>query len=560
MPGARIASQGTVQRQTARDSVVNRWTLSSAGAAFLILMPVASVLLIALSAKEPVWGHLANTVLPDALASTLILMTGAALLAALIGTLAAWLVTMYRFPGRDAADKLLVLPLAIPVYIAAYAYTDLLDYAGPIQSGLRAAFAWKSAGDYVFPDIRSTGGAVWIFALSLYPYVYLSARASFEQQSVCALEVARTLGCSPLETFWRVALPMARPAIAAGVSLVLMEALNDLGAVQYLGVETLSASIYATWMQRSNLAGAAQLAIVMLLMIAVLLVAERWARSLGLSQPPAGRYRPITFQDLSGIRGALALLAAVTPFLFGFAVPFLVLARHFIRHAGVTDFAGYFSAAMNSVLLALWVSAATLAIALTLAYALRFDRKSIAKPFVAVAGLGYAVPGTVLAVGLLSPLASFDNGIDAAMRGSLGISTGLLLSGSLFAVTLALVIRFLTIALGQVNAGLSGVSANIDAAAKTLGTASSGELFRLHLPALKPALGAAVLLVFVDTIKELPATLLLRPFNFETLATRIYSLTATEQFEEAAVGAVAIVVIGLLPVLFLHQTLRRGGS
>lgn len=536
----------------------DRWAWTAVTAAALLALPILSIIWLAVSATESNWPHLIATVLPSAFKNTVLLLSGASVLALAIGTTTAWLVTMFRFPGRDLADRLLVLPLAMPVYIVAYAYVDLLDFAGPIQSGLRAAFGPQNAVVASIPDIRSLGGAIIIFALALYPYVYLTARASFVQQSVCALEVARTLGQTAAGTFWSVALPMARPALAAGALLVMMECLNDLGAVQYLGVETLSASIYATWMQRSNLPGAAQLALVMLAMIVALLVGERLARGNAGFHHTTGRYRAIPFETLTGGKAVAALAFVTLPVLLGFAVPFVVLILRALSRIGVFDTTGFLTAAGNSLLLSAMVSLAAVALALLFTYAARLHRSMATLLASRMSSFGYALPGTVLAIGLLAPLAAFDNGLDAWMRSTFAVSTGLLLSGSLFAVTAALVIRFLAVAISSIDAGLERISPNIDAAAKALGTRSSAALRMIHLPMLKPALGAAALLVFVDTMKELPATLLLRPFNFETLATRMYALTAAEQFEEAAVGAVAIVLIGLIPVLLLHRAVAAG--
>ena len=536
----------------------DRWAVVAVFAASLLALPILSVAWIAVSATDNIWPHLVATVLPHALSNTVLLLAGTGALTLVIGTLTAWLVTMFRFPGREIADRLLVLPMAMPVYIVAYAYVDLLDYAGPAQTGLRETFGATSIFAHIVPDIRSLSGAILLFSLVLYPYVYLSARASFIQQSVCALEVARTLGRTAAATFWAVAVPMARPALVAGVTLVMMECLNDLGAVQYLGVETLSASIYATWTQRSNLPGAAQLSLVLLILVVALLVSERRLRGEAAFHASTGRYRAIPFEMLEGWRAAAALACVTVPVILGFAVPFAVLLKQAIAHFRSLDSIAFLISARNSLILAFLTSVAAVALALLFAYAARLHHSRTTTLASRISGLGYALPGTVLAIGLMAPLAAFDNTIDSWMRAHAGISTGLLLSGSLFAVTLALVIRFLAVALGTVESGLARISPNIDAAAKTLGAGSTSALRRIHLPMLKPAIGAAALLVFVDAMKELPATLLLRPFNFETLATRIYSLTAAEQFEEAAIGAVAIVIIGLIPVLRLHRAIAGG--
>ncbi len=534
------------------------WSAGALLFAGVFALPVIAVVLLALAPSDDIWAHLSSTLLPTALSNTTLLLAGAGFATLVIGTASAWLVTMYRFPGRTLADRLLVLPLAMPAYIVAYAYAELFDYAGPVQSGLRAAFGFRSPADYYFPDIRSLGGAIVVFTAVLYPYVYLTARASFVQQSVCVLEVARTLGRTAPAAFWAVALPLARPALAAGVALVLMECLNDLGAVQYLGVETLSASIYATWMQRGNLAGASQLAVVMLGFVVALILLERYARGGARTHDTTGRVRAIPFEVLTGWRAYLALALVSMPFIAGFVAPFAVLARHALFHPEGWSPAEFLAAGANSLLLAGIVSLCAVALALFFGYAARVARNPVTDAATRIAATGYALPGTVLAIGLMIPLAAFDNRVDAFMRDAFGISTGLMLSGTLFAVTLALTVRFLAVALGSIEAGLNRISPSLDAAGRTLGASTLSILTRIHIPILAPALAAAALLVFVDAMKELPATLLMRPFNFETLATHVYGLAAAERFEEAALGAISIVIIGLLPVLLLHRTIASG--
>lgn len=539
------------------------WTVIACALAALMLVPVGAIVALALTSTNNEWPHLLSTVLPHTTWSTLLLVVGVAAVSLVTGTAAAWLVTMYRFPGRALLDRLLVLPLAIPTYIVAYCYVEILDYGGPVQSLVRSLGGYAGPRDYAFPQIRSLGGAILVLSAVLYPYVYLTARASFVQQSTCVLEVARTLGQTALGAFWRVALPLARPALAAGTALVIMEALNDLGAVQYLGVETLSVSIYATWLQRANLPGAAQIALVGLIAVAVVLIAERIARGDSRFHHTTGRYRAIPFQDIEGARGYLAAGLCALPVLLGFVLPVLVLARHALAHAGEAVADGLMTAAANSILVASLASLVAVALAIVLAYAGRIAGKGAVVPSaLRLAGLGYALPGTVLAIGVLIPFAAFDNWVDAIARANFGTSTGLLLSGTLAALIFALTARFLSVALGNIEAGLQKISPNLDAAARTLGETPLSALRRIHLPLLLPAVGAGSLLVFVDAMKELPATLLLRPFNFETLATHVYGLTALEQFERAALGALAIVAVGLIPVLLLHRTVAgsRPGS
>ena len=531
------------------------WSIAVAGILAVIALPVVTIAFLALAPRENIWPQLIATVLPQALGDTLLLMslTGGATL--LMGTTAAWLVTMYRFPGRGLADRLLVLPLAMPSYIIAYAYGDLLSYAGPVQTWLRAFLHTPPGSGTPLPEIRSLGGAVFVLSAALYPYVYFSARASFMRQSVCALEVGRTLGRTPLGVFFAIALPMARPALVAGTALVMMECLADLAAVQYLGVPTLTASIYATWLQRGNLGGAAQLAAVLLALVAAITAAELWARGGAQSHTTTGRYRSVPFHELIGWKGQAAMIACLIPFLAGFVIPSSLLVIHAFGHFEGAFEAGFWPAVRNSLLLAVSAAALAMALALVLTYARRVAPNGLTRPAVRIAGLGYALPGTVLAIGLLIPFGTVDNRIDALMRANFGISTGLLLTGSLVSLTLAYTIRFLAVALGALDSGLSRISPNLDAAARALGETPLSVLVRVHLPLLTPALASGALLVFVDAMKELPATLLMRPFNFDTLATHVYELAALEQFEQASLGALAIVAAGLVPVLLLHRTL-----
>lgn len=534
------------------------WTVTVAAILAIVLLPVATILVLALRVDGTQLAHLARTVLPDALLQTVILMLGVGAVTLAVGTLAAWVVTMYRFPGRALVDRLLVIPLAVPTYIVAYAYGDILDFTGPVQSALRSLIGAKTVKDYWFPEIRSMGGAIFVLSSVLYPYVYLTARASFVQQSVCALEVARTLGRTPFGAFTSVALPLARPALVAGVALALMECLNDLGAVQHLGVRTLSASIYTTWLQRSSLSGAAQIAVILLVFVIGLLMAERYARGGGQFHHTTGRFRSIPFSDLEGWRGWLAFGLCALPFVLGFLLPLLMLASNAMRHLEIARASGFWRAAWNSFFLAGIAALAAVTLAVLLAYARRVASNGFTRPAVTSAGLGYALPGTVLALGLLIPLAALDNRISAMVAALTGYSIGLLISGTVFILVLAYTVRFLAVALGGIEAGLERVSPNLDAAARTLGETALSALWRVHLPLLVPALSTAGLLVFVDAMKELPATLLLRPFNFETLATHVYGFAALEQIESASFGALAIVAVGLIPVLLLHRAVAEG--
>src|SRR5262245_45113765 len=439
------ALSSSIAAWRARRATALWWTAVPALLAVVMALPLATVAVLSLTAPAGVWPQLARTVLPATMVDTAILLMGVGLMTLTFGACTAWLVTMCRFPGRALLDRLLVLPLAMPTYIVAYAYVELLDYGGPVQSLLRALFGWHSARDYWFPDVRSMGGAVLILSAALYPYVYLSARASFVQQSVCVLEVARTLGRTSTGAFWSVALPLARPALAGGVALAAMECLNDLGAVQYLGVRTLSVSIYTAWLQQSSLGGAAQIALVAVLIVLALLMAERTMRGRGRFHHSTGRYRSIPFSDLAGWRAAAAACFCTLPVVVGFAAPLGLLVVQATAHASEALAAGFWQAVRNSISVAAAAAVVTVALGLFLAYARRVAPNLVVRMAVRGAGLGYALPGTVLALGLIIPLAAFDNRLDALLRASFGISSGLLLSGSLAVLILAYAIRFLTV-------------------------------------------------------------------------------------------------------------------
>jgi iron(III) transport system permease protein len=532
----------------------------SAAISLALALPVITIAVLSLAPAPGVWPHLISTTLPYSAGQTLMLMGGVAVLTLITGAGAAWLVTMYSFPGRGLFDWLLILPLALPTYITAYCYADFLDYTGPIQGTLRGLFGFTSYRDYWFPEIRSLGGAIFVLSAVLYPYVYLTARASFALQSIHVIEVARTLGRTGLGALFSVALPMARPALAAGVSLALMECLNDVGAVEYLGVKTLTLSVYAAWIQRSSLAGAAQLALVMLIFVFALIALERYGRrqlryAPGRAESPAP---PETF--LPAWKAALACLACAAPFTIGFAIPAAMLVRSAILNGAEYRFYGYASAAANSLFLAVAAAIITVVLALVIGAALRISRSPAVAYSARLSSLGYAIPGTVVALGLIIPLAAFDNAVSAFFKEHFGKGTGLLLSGSAFILLFGYTVRFMAVAYGSIEAGWHRLSPNLDAAARTLGASPLAMLTSVHLPLLKPAIGAAALLVFVDTMKELPATLLLRPFNFETLATHVYTFASQEQFERSALSALTIVAVGLVPLLLLHRALKGANS
>lgn len=529
--------------------------------AVLVLVPVVSLGVIAAGGSAEVWGHLAENVLPQAVTTTALLLAGVGIVVIAVGTGAAWLVTAYDFPGRRILDWALLLPLAVPTYIVAYAYLDVLHPVGPVQTAIRAVLGIESPRDFRLPEIRSLGGAVLLLGFVLYPYVYLATRALFLMQAVGLVEAARTLGARRGEVFFRVALPLARPAIAVGTSLALMETLNDVGASEFLGIRTLTLAVYSTWINQSNLAGAAQLALVMLAVVVLLVFVERFARRrqrFAASTQRAGR--PAR-RRLAGPAGWVALAFGLFPVVVGFAVPAAYLASEAakrIEFAGVS--AGILSETANTVAVSAVATLVAVVLGLVVAYAARLDRGFLGKAVFRAAGLGYALPGTVLAIGLLVPLAGLDNAVDGLARAAFGVSTGLVLSGSAAALVYAYVARFLAISAGGIEAGLEKLPRSLDHSARTLGETAAGVLRRVHLPLVRPALGAAAILVFVDCMKELPATLLLRPLNFETLSTALYGEAARGTYEDGAVAALAIVLVGLIPVIVLARLSRPAAA
>ncbi|SHH82376.1 ABC transporter permease [Pollutimonas bauzanensis] len=527
--------------------------------ALCVLAPVVALSWFALQGSAQHWSHLLSYVLPTALRNTALLLLGVGILVSCLGVGSAWLITAFQFPSRRILSWALLLPLAVPTYIVAFAYLDILHPIGPVQTLLRDILGYDSPRQFRLPDLRSLPGAVFLLGFVLYPYVYLSTRVMFATQAASLLEAARVLGESGRGTFFRVALPMARPAIAVGVSLALLETLNDIGASEFLGVQTLTVSVYTTWVTRSDLAGAAQIALAMLSIVAVLILVERHGRR-RQRYASTQRARPVQPRKLRGRAAAIAFALGWIPVLVGFVAPALYLLNETIKHfnsvGAVSDqllLSGY-----NTVKVALLATIATLACGLVIAWAARSLRHgapfTLAKLGARVATCGYAVPGTVLAIGLLSPIVLVD-GLASWLWRLLGNpEPGLLLMGSTTALVCAYVIRFLAISIGGIESGLARIPPSMEQAARLLGETPGGALRRIHLPLLRPALGAAALLIFVDAMKELPATLLLRPVNFDTLATWLYAEAARGTYEEGSVAALAIVLAGLLPVILLART------
>ncbi|WP_316365995.1 ABC transporter permease [Candidatus Thiodiazotropha sp. CDECU1] len=534
----------------------NPWSVGVLTVAVVLAVPVVVVLSYIFEPAGEVWRHLADTVLQDYVINSLLLMVGVAIGVLLLGVSTAWLTSMCQFPGRSVFEWALLLPMAIPAYIIAYTYTGLFDFAGPVQTLLREWTGW-GYGDYWFPEIRSIEGAAVMLALVLYPYVYLLSRAAFLGQSICVLDVSRTLGNGPWRTFFTVALPLARPAIVAGLSLALMETLADYGTVQYFGVSTFTTGIFRTWYGLNNAAAAAQLSAMLLLVVFALIILEKISRKQARYHHTSQRHQVLTRFQLNARQSSMAFLICFGALLLGFILPAGQLLWWALTTAEETLDSRFLSLVTHTIMLAGTASILALMLALLLGYGKR-QQKSWATQFaVRLAGMGYAIPGTVIAIGVMIPFAAFDNALDSWMREQFGWSTGLILSGTLIALVFAYLVRFLAVSLQTVEAGLGKIRPTMDEVARSMGTGSGEIVRRVHMPMLKGSLMTALLLVFVDVLKELPATLILRPFNYNTLAVRAYELASDERLADASYAALTIVAVGILPVILLSRTITR---
>ncbi len=532
------------------------WSLLTVIIAAFVALPVVTVLAHVVVPAGDIWGHLSETVLSRYVTNTLGLMVGVGLGTLIIGVGTAWLVVMCRFPGRWVFEWALLLPLAVPTYVIAYAYTDLLQFTGPVQTWLREIFDW-GRGDYYFPNIRSLGGAITLMSLVLYPYVYLLSRAAFLEQSVCVLEVGRTLGRSPLRLFYGVAIPLARPAIAGGVALALMETLNDFGAVQFFGVDTFTTGIYRTWFGLGEQVAAAQLAACLLVFVMILVLLERWSRGRAKYFHTSSKYRELPQYRLSGGRAALAFIACGTPVVVGFLLPAGLLTSMTLQGGDALLGTRFMEFAWNSLMLATAAAVVAVFLALLLSYGVRLRGSRITWGAARVASMGYAVPGSVIAVGVLIPLGWMDDRINVFMNERFGILPGLIFTGTMVALVYAYVVRFLAVSYNAVEASLDKVTPSMDAASRTLGKTAGTTLRLVHAPIMRGSLLAAGILVFVDVMKELPATIILRPFDFDTLAVRAYDLASDERLNQASTASLAIVLVGIIPVILLSIAMRK---
>ena len=552
-----------------RSAPFSGWTVVVLAIAFLMALPLMGVVAGAFvnlgkDDTESVWGHLATTVLPGYVLNSLGLMVGVGLGVLVLGIGTAWLVTMCEFTGRQVFEWALLLPLAAPSYLLAYTYTDFLEYFGPVQTTLRRWFGWQSAADYWFPDVRSLGSAILLFSFVLYPYVYMLVRVAFLEQSLCTVEASRVLGCGPWRSFFKIALPLARPAIAAGTALALMETLNDFGTVDYFSVPTFTTGIYRTWFGMGDRLAATQLASVLLLFIAVLIVLEQMSRRQARYYQAVGRQQSQCAYELKGLRAIAAMAACALPIVLGLIVPAGLLLWMTLFNLSETLNAEFFELASHSLILAGISAALGILLALILAYGARLQPDRVVRFGVQISSLGYAVPGAVIAVGIMVPVGQLDNAIAIWVEKLLGFSPGLLLSGTVVALIFAYLVRFLAVAVNTVKSGLIKIRPTLDDASRSLGNSPVKTLRKVHAPLLSGSLLTAAVLVFVDVMKELPATMVIRPFNFDTLAVRVYQYASDERLIEAAAPALAILVVGLLPVVLLSyritQTRQRYAS
>ncbi len=533
---------------------LSAWTWTAAGGSLLLIAPVLMVVVLALAPANDLWPHLVDTVLAGYVIQTATIAVGVAAGTVILGVCTAWLVAMCDFPGRAVFSWALVLPLALPGYVAAFVYGELLDFAGPVQTILRDWFDW-GRDDYWFPSVRSPLGAVAVLSLVLYPYVYLLAQSAFVTQSATLIETGRLLGRSPFRVFRTLAIPLARPALAAGGALAVMETLNDIGVAELFGIGTFTTGIYRAWFGFGDIGAAARLAVVLLVAVLALLWLERRVRRSARYYPEHDRSRPVARYGLHGFRAVLAVAGCGMPVLLGFVLPAALLLGWHVEAGAPVD-PGFARVVFNTVSLALGATALTLGIAGLVVFGLRLD-PAVVRPFARTAGAGYAVPGVVVAVGVLGVCTTFDRGIHWVGETVLGADVQLLLSGSVLVLLFAYAVRFLAASMHGLESAYHHIPSSLDAAARTLGTGFRGILFRIHAPLLRNGAAAAAALVFVEVMKELPATLILRPFDFNTLAVRAFEMADEERIADAALPALTIVAVGLPPLIILARRFRQ---
>jgi len=532
------------------------WPKTSVLLSLFVLLPVTGLLWAAIGTDENIWQHLLDSVLPNYIVNSLILMTGVCLGVTLVGTCTAWLIANCRFPGHKVFGWMLILPLAMPAYVMAYVYTDFLEYSGPLQTALRLIFSWENRNEYWFPEIRSHGGAIVLLSLVLYPYVYALARAAFSSQALSLLEAGRMLGHSPMKVFFSVSLPLARPAIVVGVTLASMETLSDFGTVDYFAVRTLTTGIFDVWFGMENQSGAAQIALVLLTFIILLVWLERTSRKKQRVNANS-RINSTLRLELKGWRSALAIICCGLPILFGFLLPAIILAIYSSYSFDLFKYADYLAYTGNTLFLAAGSAVLCMMLGIFIGYSQRLSSHWSVKLATRISTIGYAIPGAALAIGLIISFGAMNKIIIPLSEHFSLSAQSFFLSGGVVALFFAYTIRFLAISVGSVESGLEKITPNMDMASRTLGSGPFSTLCRIHIPLLRPALIAGSILVFVDTMKELPATLILRPFNFETLATFVYQYASDELLAECAPAALTIVLAGMLPVILLNAAIDK---
>jgi len=533
---------------------LDRWSIFNLLVAGVVSIPPVVVLGYIFVPAGEVWSHLVDTVLREYVLNTLKLMAGVGTGSLIIGVVTAWLCTMYRFPGQRMFEWLLILPMAMPAYIIAYTYTGMFEFAGPVQTYLRESFGW-GRGDYWFQEIRSMGGAIVVMSLVLYPYVYLLSRSAFLGQSVCMLEVSRTMGYGRWQGFVSIALPLARPAIVTGLSLVMMETISDYGTVEYFGIPVFTTGIFRTWFGLGDLPSSAQLASLLLIFVFVLVAIERFSRGRARYHHTSTRYRAIPTHHLKGVKAVLGFTVCLIPLSLGFLLPGIQLGVWAVQTAQRMLNEEFIRLVVNTLIVAGSASILTLIIATLMAYGLRVRNLPMLRLAARVATIGYAIPGTVIAVGVFVPFTRLDRTINSRMEATFNISTGLILSGTIFILLFAYLVRFLTISFNTVDAGFARITPSMSDAAQTLGLRAGSRLIRIEVPVIKGSLLTALVLVFIDVMKELPATLILRPFNFNTLAVRAFELASDERLADSAGAALAIVTAGIIPVILLSRAI-----
>ncbi|EGU35116.1 iron(III) ABC transporter, permease protein [Vibrio ichthyoenteri ATCC 700023] len=532
------------------------WKTSSGVLALLLVLPILAIFFTAVGETDQLFSHLMSTVMTTYTYNTVVLVIGVMLLSLLFGIPSAWLMAMCRLPSERILQWALVLPLAMPAYIVGYIFTDWFDFAGPIQIALRDMMGWQ-AGDYWFPDIRTLGGAIIVLALVLYPYVYLLCRAAFMEQNVSLLQSARLLKCSPWQSFFRISLPLVRPAIAVGLSLVAMETIGDFGTVSYFAVNTLTTAVYDTWLGYSSLTAAAKISVIMLVFVILLLSLERYSRRKQKLFQSQFSSREDFRYELRGWKKWLALIWCWGLVAVAFIFPLgqlCIYAYKYFAQSWTPEFQQY---ALNSLYVSLSAAVIGVLIALVVNFYHRLNASRASLAFMRLSSMGYAVPGTVLAIGVMVPVIFMDHAVNDLAKAMDWGRPGLIFSGSMFAIIFALVVRFSAVAIGSIESSLSKVSPSLDMASRTMGCNPNTMLLRVHVPLIRRGALIAGLLVFIESMKELNASLLLRPFNFETLATYVFNYASDEHLELAAMPAVILVLVGLVPLVLVNRSLEQ---